>query len=145
MIINIWAKLHLLRDYFITKERVTTIFPGGITVGKPVVQPTSWMYCYFDLDGNNMSIRNDVDGTIVKEGLFEFIISANKKNTPDVDVYEALDSFSNAVQTTKNTPSIDLDGFKVYSITEDIQSGILRDTECPYLIARYRIVYKYFY
>ena len=103
------------------------------------------MYCYFELDGNSSAARNDVDGVMIKEGLFEFTFSANKKNTPDVDVYEALDTFTNAVQTTKGTPSISLNGFRIYSITEDIQSGILRDQECPYLIARFKIVYKYFY
>lgn len=144
MIINIWSKQHLLRTYFLTKDRVTATFPGWLLVWKPVSVPTWGMYCYFALDTNSEKVGNDSVGTVMKEGLFDFYICANDKNTPDVEIFEALDTLSNAI-LTEQWSNISLDSFKVSYIVEGAQSGILRDEENPYLIAQYRIGYKYLY
>lgn len=144
MIINIWAKQHLLRTYFLTKDKVTVTFPGWLFVWKPISVPTSGMYCYFTLDTNSEKVWNDYVWTTVKEWLFEFYICANDKNTPDVELFEALDTLSNAI-ITEQWSNISLDSFKVMYIIEWVQSWVLRDEENPYIIAQYRIGYKYLY
>lgn len=145
MIINIWTKLHLLRDYFKSLEKINSIFPGDILVGKPIEIPSGWMYCYFLLDTNWDKIWDDSTGTLFKEALLEFYVCSNKKDTPDVSVFECLDTLSNAIVTQPGQNMIDLDSFKILSISEWIQSGILRDQETPYLIAQYKCIYKYLY
>lgn len=145
MIINIWSKQHLLRDHFKSLEQVNAIFPGDIFVWKPVTIPTGGMYCYFELQNNSDKIWDDSNGTMYKEWLFEFYICSNKKDTPDVSVFECLDTLSNAIITQPGQNMINLDWFKVLSISEWPQSWILRDLETPYLIAQYKVVYKYLY
>lgn len=145
MIKNIWAQQSLIRDYIKWKAGINTQFPGNIFVWKPVIAPTTGMYCYFYLDANSDKVSNDYAGTVLKEWTFEFVICWNKKDTPDADIFDALDVLSNAIVTNESSDAINLSWFKIMSIQEGIQSGILRDIENPYLIARYTFIYKYLY
>jgi hypothetical protein len=76
---------------------------------------------------------------IKKRALLDFIIITNKKDTPDVAIYEALDTLSNEIVWIE----INLNWFIINWIQEWNQSWVLVDTtENPLLIAQYEIDYE---
>lgn len=102
-------------------------------------------YLFFTLVNNNIQVRSDYRGTERKEALFDFFFVWGGKQVADVELYESVDLFSNAI-ITDCTQNIDLWNIIIHSISEGVQSGILRDIkDNPYIVAQYSISYTYRY
>lgn len=137
---NIGSYLDKLREYLLTQ---TSIF-SEIIVWKPVNE-IEGLSLYFALTNNSVQISNDVRWIERKKALFDFFISWENKSTPEVEIYEAIDSFVNSVMTDK-TENIDIWGLTIHSIEEGSQSGILRDSkDRPFVILQVYISYTYRY
>ena len=141
MIKNIGSQLDKIQEYF---EWIPALDIFEIYAGKPITQPDR-LYLYFTLANNSIKIQDDSSWAIYKEALFDFVIVWNKKDIPDVELYEALDLLSTNITTFGKT-KIELTDFEIFSIQEWAQSGVLRDVnDTPYLIAQYNFIYKYLY
>lgn len=138
MIKNIWAYLDELKTYLENK----TSLP--IFAWKPMWD-RDWKYIFFTLVNNIPQISWDRRGTERKEALFDFFFVGGGKGIADVELYEEVDTFSNAV-LTDCMQNIDLWNITIHSITEWVQSGILRDVkDNPYIVGQYSISYTYRY
>ena len=137
---NIWSYMDLIQDHIAS---FWLSFP--IYSWKPIKVP-SWVYWYFRLENNSVSVADDSIGTLQKEATFDFVISSWNKSTPDSDMYENINTLSN-VLVIESGDRITLPwGFVIYSIQEWSQSGVLRDiSENPYIIWQYIFRYKYRY
>lgn len=148
MIKNIWAYLDKLQVYFKANTSINTLFEWRIYAWKPIgdLQGKS---LFFSLVNNSEQVRSDVSWTLRKRGTFEMFFIGGGKWVPEVEIYEALDSFSNAFCTdcTQNIELWDItDSFVIHSIEEGNQSWILRDAkDNPFLIGTYTITYTYRY
>jgi hypothetical protein len=137
---NIWSHLDKIKTYI---ENKVNIF-DFIFVWKPV-KNIKGLCLFFSLENNEKQIVTDVRWTERKVWLFDFFVIWETKEMPEVEIYEAYDSFSNLILTDK-IENIDLWGFTIHSITEWNQSWILRDsTDRPFLIAQIYISYTYQY
>ncbi len=139
-IINIWAKFDLLQAYLTNNSTINALFPWGIYAGKPLTVGSD-LSLYFSLSNNDPLVDNDRcwQKNISKRALIDFVITTNKKNTPEVVIYEALDTLSNELVWS----NIDLSWFSIYWIQEWNQTGVLVDTnENPLLIAQFQLDYK---
>ena len=99
------------------------------------------MSLYFSLESNSNLITTSRTswGTLEKRAILEFVIVSNKKNTPDVVLYEALDTLTNEICEKQ----ILLDTFKILSINEGNQSGVVYDVnENPIIMAQYQVDYE---
>lgn len=141
MIANIWAYWDLLQQYISSLNPWFDVFHG-----KPiaVVNDTN---CYFHLVSNSEKLWDDSTWTNLKEAVFDFIIISWNKATPDVVIYEMLDTLSNLIITDAwERVTLPTSNFIIYSIKEWQQSGVLHDVnENPYLMTQYRFIYKYRY
>lgn len=138
MIKNIWAYLDELKTYLETKTGLP------IFSWKPMWD-RNWKYIFFTLVNNIPQISWDRRGTERKEALFDFFFVGGGKGIADVELYEEVDAFSNSV-LTDCMQNIDLWNIIIHSITEWVQSGILRDVkDNPYIVAQYSISYTYRY
>lgn len=141
MIANLWSYLDLLQQH------ITTLAPGfDVFAWKPIAEQndTNW---YFSLVSNDSFIGDDSTWTHIKEALIDFTIISWVKSTPQVELYEKLDTLSNLL-VTEAGERITLPGstFIIYSIQEWIQSWVLYDVnENPYLMAQYKVIYQYRY
>lgn len=139
-IINIWAKFDKLQEYLSNNSTINALFPWGIYAGKPL-NVDSQLSLYFSLATNNPLVENDRKGqkNLKKRALLDFVLTANKKDTPEVVIYEALDILSNEIVWSE----IDLSWFIINWIQEGNQTGVLYDTnENPLLIAQFQVDYK---
>lgn len=143
MIINIWSKLDLLADYLTTNATLNTLFSWWIFSWKPLEVWEDFIL-YFWLDNNIPLVENDRkwQKNIKKRWFLDFVIITNKKDTPDVVIYEALDTLSNEIVWLE----IDLSWFKINWIQEWNQSWVLADeNENKLLIAQYQFDYQSLY
>jgi hypothetical protein len=144
-IINIGSRLDLVQSYISGLTGISTTFAGGFFSGKPIVEP-AWLYAYFTLDRNAPKISSDVNGIIRKEATLTFAIVEGQIDSPDVVLYEALDTLSNQLCTECNDSVINLSWFYIYSIEEGNQSGVIRwENHRAYIVADYTLIYKYRY
>ena len=145
-VINIGNRGDKIISYLKSISVLNTLFTWGIYFGKPIVEPTTWMYLYLHLQNNaQVKISSDNYGTYSKTAQFDFVIVGNDKAMPDVELYEALDLITNNIRTFGKS-SITIDDFTIMNIEEGNQSGVIRtDKQNPRLIGEYYITYKYLY
>lgn len=139
-ITNIWSKFDLIADYFSSISNLTDVFTWGIYAWKPLDVDSS-LSLYFSLSNNAPIVETDRDWwkDVKKKALLDFVITTNKKDTPEVVIYEALDILSNEIVWSE----IDLSWFIINWIQEGNQTGVLYDTnENPLLIAQFQVDYK---
>ena len=140
MVINIWSVFDRIQEYLSDNITISALFPWWIYAWKPL-DISSWLSLYFSLSNNSPLIETDRNWRkiIKKRALLDFIIVTNKKDTPDVEIYEALDTLSNEIVWIE----INLNWFIINWIQEWNQSWVLVDTnENPLLIAQYNIDYE---
>lgn len=140
MIKNIWANLDKILQYL--EEHYTDV---EIFVWKPIFEK-EWKYIYFEVMNNNTLIENDNWWKIRKRGnlLFYFIW---EKNTPDVEMYEMLDKFTNSVLTYNNLYwPIVIDWFEFYNFFDNNQTWIMiGEKDRKIITAIFSVDYKYKY
>lgn len=139
MITNLWSKLDLFESYLSSNTTLANIFTGWISIGKPITK-LNWKTLYLSLINNNVLIDSNRKDwkNIYKRALIEFVIVTNQKDIAHVEIYENLDTLSNEICWKE----INLDWFKIKTIKEENQSGILVDSwENPLLIASYLVDY----
>ena len=139
-IINIWSKFDKLQEYLSNNATLSSLFAWGIFAWKPL-NTTSDLCLYLSLANNNPLVENDREGqkNLKKRALIDFVITTNKKNTPEVVIYEALDTLSNEIVGSE----IDLSWFIINGVNEWNQSGVLVDeNENPLLIAQFQFDYR---
>lgn len=139
-IINIWSKFDKIQEYLENNATILALFPWWIWAWKPL-DVWSSLSLYFWLSNNAPLIETDRkwQKNLKKRALFEFVITTNKKDIPEVEIYEALDTLSNEIVWK----AVDLSWFIIHWIQEWNQSWVLMDTnENPLLIAQYEFDYK---
>ena len=139
-IINIWSVFDRIQEYLSDNITISALFQWWIYAWKPL-DISSWLSLYFSLVNNSPLIETDRNWrkVIKKRALLDFVIITNKKDTPEVVIYEALDSLSNEIVGKE----INLNWFIINWIQEWNQSWILVDTnENPLLISQYEIDYE---
>jgi uncharacterized protein with NRDE domain len=142
-IVNIWSKLDLIQSLLVWNTTLNTLFSWWIFAGKPL---DVWddLSLYFWLSNNTPLIETDRkwQKNLKKRALFEFVITTNKKDTPEVEIYEALDILSNEIVWLE----IDLSWFTINWIQEWNQSWVLMDVnQNPLLVSQYFIDYTSLY
>lgn len=132
-IANIGAYTDLLYNHI---ETLGIPFP--VYNGKPL-RELAGEYVYFRLENNETHTATDHGtGVLIKKASFDFIFVGGH-NTPDARLYAMLDTLSNAF-CTKNIRIGS--AFKIISIFEGQQSGVIRDTkQNPLLLWTYNIIY----
>lgn len=139
-IANIWAYSDLLAEHIATLE---LDFP--VYAGKPIIEP-KWKYAYFRLENNSPSVHDDTTGIIHKKADFDFIFVSGSRNTSDKEIYEMLDDFSRKFLTEKNEWITLGNNFKIFSVLDGQQSGVIRDEkQNPLLLAVFSLRYQYRY
>lgn len=139
-IINIGRKFDLIQEYLSNNTTISALFLWGIFAWKPL-DVWSDLSLYFGLSNNAPLIETDRkwQKNLKKRALLEFVITTNKKNIPEVEIYEALDILSNEIVWLQ----IDLSWFIIHWIQEWNQSWVLIDTnQNPLLIAQFEFIYK---
>lgn len=139
-IINIWSKLDLIQAYLKANTTLNDLFTWWIYAWKPV-EVWATLSLYFGLSNNTPLIETDRkwQKNLKKRAIMEFVITTNKKDIPEAEIYEALDTLSNEIVGKE----IQLTGFLINGIQEGNQSGVLVDTnENPLLVAQYDFDYK---
>lgn len=140
-IINIWSKFDLIQDWLKSNTTLDNLFPWGIWAWKPI-NVDSWMSLYFWLSDNSPLVESDRkwQKNIKKRAFLEFVITTNKKDIPEVEIYETLDTLSNEIV---GGDKVDLSWFIINWIQEWNQTWVLVDTDWnPLLIAQYQFDYK---
>lgn len=139
-IANIWAYSDLLAGHIAT---LGLDFP--VYAGKPIIEP-KWKYAYFRLESNRPSISDDTSGILHKKADFDFIFVGGSRDMSDREIYEMLDDFSRKFLTEKNEWIILGKNFKIFSILDGDQSGVMRnEKENPLLLAVFSLRYQYRY
>lgn len=137
VVANIGSYLDLIQ------EKITTLslwFP--IYAWKPIDE-LSWEWCFFYLVSNGEKIWDDSTWMHLKEALFEFVLISWEKNTPDVVLYEMLDTLANKIILESWARWEFTWGFKINSIREGNQTGVFKDVkERPYIIAQFSMIYQ---
>jgi hypothetical protein len=137
MIVNIWSQFGKIATHIAT---LGLSFP--VYAGRPVTNIDT-KYSYFQLVSNSERVWDDWIGTRIKRWVIEFVF-INAKDTPDYQLYEMLDEFSNKFCIFVPWARLDLPDFRIIWIVEWQQSGVLRDTNwLPFISAEYYVNYNY--
>lgn len=134
---NIWSYIDLIQ------EKLTTLslwFP--VYAGKPIDE-LDGNGCFFYLVSNGEKVSDDSQWVHIKESLFEFVLISGNKNTPDVVLYEMLDSLVNKIILEAWDRWELTWWFTIQSIREWNQTGVFKDVnDRPYIIAQFFIIYQ---
>lgn len=140
MIINFWSIVDKFEAFLSDNTNISWLFVGWISAWKPIIQ-WEWLSLYFSLENNSPLISSSRKNSWVinKRALVQFVLVSNKKDTPQVELFEALDLLTNEICEKR----IFLDTFEILGINEDTQSWVTYDeNENPIIIALYQIDYK---
>ena len=142
MIVNIGTKIDLMEAHFSTLLPLIDIFEDRIYAWKPAATQSGMTLYFSEVTNSELVGSDNTYKSTFKRAVFDFVIITNKKDTPDVVLYEHLDKVSNEICWK----GFSLWEFKVFWIQEGNQSGVVEDEgENPLIVAQYAIDYKSIY
>lgn len=144
-IINIWTVFESLQKQLSENLVLNSLFVWWIYAGKPI-HTVNWLSLYFWLTTNNTYIETDRNWQriLMKKAIMEFVVVWNKKDTPDVELFEAFDVLVNEIVDKQFIlANKDLELVEVLNISELNQTWVVFDTnENPLIIWQFEFIYK---
>lgn len=144
-IINIWTVFDNLQKQLSENTVLDNLFVWWIYSGKPI-HTVNWLALYFGLTTNNTYIETDRNWQriLMKKAIMEFVVVWNKKNIPDVEMFEAFDVLVNEIVDKQFIlANKDLELVEVLNISELNQTWVVYDTnENPIIVWQFEFIYK---
>ena len=140
MKININSKLDLLTLYFRANTALNTLFVWWINAGLPV-ENVNWLSLFFFSPNDIKETSSSIVWWIAtrRKAIFNFVIVWNKKDIPDVEMFEHLDILTNEI--TWNF--INLGWFLIRTINWEWHNWLQYDKkQNPIIVWEYEIIYQ---